>query len=274
MTFVLGLVAEPPPAKYVYQPNPRQAAVLAGQKVIEKFNCAGCHTLKMQTWEIDYVPGKPKAPDVSGEYSFLIPHYSPQQITKSKAVDRRGLGHAEIHGLPEPKEDEEDPTVYFKLWSPTLIDGQTWLSGGTSLGVDETVNPPNKTLKRPQVGGVFANYLHPVALSEEKKRNPAVKETDAWGFVPPPLMGEGKKVQTRWLHDFLLEPFQIRPAAILRMPKFHMTSAEAEAIVSHFAAVDNVDYPYEFDRRQQSDYLSSADASYEKTKKRASRGRA
>lgn len=269
MTFVLGLVAEPPPAKYIYQPNPRQQAVLAGQKVIEKYNCAGCHTLKMQTWEIDYMPGKPKAPDVSGEYSFLIPHYSPQEITKSKAVDRRGLGHAEIHGLPEPKEDEEDPTVYFKLWSPTLIDGQTWLSGGTSLGVDETVNPPNKTVKRPQIGGVFANYLHPVALKEEKTRNPAVKETDAWGFVPPPLIGQGAKVQTRWLHDFLLEPFQIRPAAILRMPKFHMTSAEAEAIVAHFAAVDNVDYPYEFDRRQQSDYLSSADAAYEKNKKEA-----
>ncbi|MBL9084324.1 MAG: c-type cytochrome [Planctomycetales bacterium] len=48
-----------------------------------------------------------------------------------------------------------------------------------------------------------------------------------------------------------------------------MTSAEAEAIVAHFAAVDNVDYPYEFDRRQQSDYLSSADAAYEKTKKEA-----
>ena len=53
------------------------------------------------------------------------------------------------------------------------------------------------------------------------------------------------------------------------MPKFHMTSAEAEAIVAHFAAVDNVDYPYEFDRRQQSDYLSSADAAYEKNKKEA-----
>ena len=269
MTFVLGLVAEPPPAKYVYQPDSRQAAVLAGAKVIEKFNCAGCHTLKMQRWEIDYTPGKPKAPDISGEYAFLTPHYSPAEIAKSKAVDRRGLGHAEIHGLPEPKEDEEEPAVYFKLWSPSLIDGQTWLSGGTSLEVDERLNPPGKALRRPQVGGVFANYLHPVAFAEEKKRNPAVKASDAWGFVPPPLIGEGEKVQTRWLHDFLLEPFAIRPAVVLRMPKFHMTSDEAQAIVHHFAALDNVDYPYEFDRRLQSDYLSSANAAYEATKKAA-----
>ncbi len=116
---------------------------------------------------------------------------------------------------------------------------------------------------------MFANYLHPVAFNEEKKRNPAVKASDAWGFVPPPLIGEGEKVQTRWLHDFLLEPFAIRPAAVLRMPKFHMTSDEAQAIVHHFAALDNVDYPYEFDRRLQGDYLSSANAAYETTKKAA-----
>ena len=135
--------------------------------------------------------------------------------------------------------------------------------------IRDRLNPPGKALRRPQVGGVFANYLHPVAFNEEKKRNPAVKASDAWGFVPPPLIGEGEKVQTRWLHDFLLEPFAIRPAAVLRMPKFHMTSDEAQAIVHHFAALDNVDYPYEFDRRLQGDYLSSANAAYETTKKAA-----
>ena len=271
MTFVLGLVAEPPPAKYIYTPNAQQQAILSGAKVIEKFNCAGCHTFEMQRWDVDYVPGKPKAPDISGEYDFLIPHYTPQQIAKSKAVDRRGFGHAVLHGLPEPKEEEEEPTVYFKLWSSTLVDGQTWLSGGTSFEVDEKINPPGKAIRRPQVGGVFANYLHPVALADEKKRNPAVKASDAWGFVPPPLMGEGAKVQTRWLHDFLLEPFQIRPAAILRMPKFHMTSAEADAIVHHFAAVDGVDYPYEFDVRRQADYLAASNASYMTQKREAQR---
>ena len=51
-------------------------------------------------------------------------------------------------------------------------------------------------LTHPQIGGVFANYLHPVALKEEKTRNPAVKETDAWGFVPPPLIGHTDKASS------------------------------------------------------------------------------
>jgi cytochrome c2 len=260
MTFVLGLVSEPPAAKYVYHPSPKQEAILAGRRVLDKFNCAGCHALEMQRWEMEYKPGSMPAPSLADEYAFLVPHYTPEQIAKSKQVDRRGLGHAQLHGLPLAKEDEEEPTVYFKLWSPTLIDGQTWLSGGTDVGVDEKLNPPKTSVRYPQVGGVLANYLHPVALNLEKKNNPNVKASDVWGFVPPPLVREGNKVQTQWLHDFLLDPYPIRPSVVLRMPKFNMTSAESEAIVGHFAALDGAEYPYEFDRRTRSDYLTATES--------------
>jgi mono/diheme cytochrome c family protein len=262
MTFVLGLVAEPPPAKYVYKPGPRQAAILAGQKVLDKFNCAGCHALKMQQWDVDYKPGSRPAPSLAEEYAFLIPHYTPTEITKSKQVDRRGLGHATLVGLPLPKEDEEEPTVYFKLWRPTLVDGGTWLAGGVDFEVDEKLNPPTASVRYPQIGGVLANYLHPVAMALEKKNNPNVKASDVWGFVPPPLNHQGKKVQAGWFHDFLLDPYPIRPAVILRMPKFNMSSAEAEAVVNHFAALENAEFPYEFDPRTRSEYLSVKAASH------------
>ena len=264
MTFVLGLVAEPPPAKYVYQPNPRQEAILAGARVIEKFNCAGCHTLQQQQWKIGFKPGSVPPSDLSAEYPFLIPHFTPEQIAKSKAADRRGLGHVMLHGIPQPKDDEEEPTKPFQLWSPILADGQTVLSGGAAFMIDEAVNPPGSIEKWPQRGGILANYLHPVAMDQEKKVNPNVKASDVWGFLPPPLMGEGKKVQPRWLHDFLLDPHLIRPSVVLRMPKFNLTSAESEAIVNHFAAVDNVDFPYEFDERTRTDYVAAKNAEYQK----------
>jgi hypothetical protein len=106
----------------------------------------------------------------------------------------------------------------------------------------------------------LANYLHPVALGLEKKNNPNVKPSDVWGFLPPPLMNEGRKVQTGWLHDFLLDPYAIRPATILRMPKFNMSNAEAESLVDHFAAKDGAEFPYEFDRRRRAEYLSAQSA--------------
>jgi len=264
MTFVLGLVAEPPPAKYVYRPNPRQTAVLEGARAIEKFNCAGCHTLQQQRWEIEYKPGTIKAPNLATEYPFLIPHFTPEQIKKSKETDRRGIGFAHVHGIPMPKDDEEEPSFPFKLWSPTLVDGQTWL-GNSSVPVDEKLNPPRADMRQPQRGGMFADYLHPISLAQEKKSNPNAKESDAWGFGPPPLMGEGKKVQPRWLHDFLLDPHLIRPSVVLRMPKFNLSAKESEAIVNHFAALDNANFPYEFDERTRTDYIAAKDAEYQKS---------
>jgi hypothetical protein len=135
-----------------------------------------------------------------------------------------------------------------------LIDGQTWLPGGQDVGVDDKLN--QNSPRYPQIGGVLANYLHPVALALEKKNNPNVKASDVWGFLPPPLHHEGEKVQTGWLHDFLLDPYAIRPATILRMPKFNMTSADAQALVEHFAAKEGAEFPYEFDRRKRAEYLS------------------
>jgi hypothetical protein len=85
--------------------------------------------------------------------------------------------------------------------------------------------------------------------------NPNAKYSDAWGWVPPPLEGEGKKVQTDWLHDFLLDPYPIRPATVLRMPKFNMTSEEAGKLANYFAAVDGAEYPYDFESRTRESHL-------------------
>ena len=54
--------------------------------------------------------------------------------------------------------------------------------------------------------------------------------TKAWDWVPPPLVGEGRKVQSEWLYEFLLDPHPIRPLTVLRMPQFNMSSHEATAL--------------------------------------------
>ena len=56
ITFVLGLLAEPPAQQYVYRAQPRRGAITEGLKVIEKFNCKGCHQFQMDRWELAYRP--------------------------------------------------------------------------------------------------------------------------------------------------------------------------------------------------------------------------
>ncbi len=257
MTFVLGLVAEPPAAKYVYGASPRRKAVVEGERLLAKYNCVGCHAVKTETWEFDYDPTDPtfaEAPKVD-EYEFLVPHFTPQELEESKKVDRRGLGHAVVHGTPVPVTDDHEPDepIYFTLYQPAAINGQTWLVGGPEVPVMEQY----LTKKREAEGGDFARYLHPVAVAIGQEENPNVKPSDVWGWVPPPLVREGQKVQTGWLHDFLLNPYPIRPAIVagLRMPKFNMSSDEAEKLVHYFAAVDDADYPYQYHRSGGEDYM-------------------
>ena len=125
-----------------------------------------------------------------------------------------------------------------------------------------TATGPRSGKAYPGHGGDLAKYLYPHVIAEEKKTNPNVVATEAWGWLPPPLHHEGEKVQTDWLHDFLMDPTQIRPAVVLRMPNFHMSSDEASKLVNYFAAKSNAEFPYEYNVRRRRGYLAELEQSH------------
>lgn len=267
VTFVLGLVANPPAEQYVYTPDPRSKAIVEGKNVLEKYNCGGCHTLEMGTWDFAYNPDEFLDPLPFNDYEFLKPHFSPAELAESAETDLSGMGHAAVTGMPvvdaegEPllgEDDDGNPLYYFTLWENTAINGEPWVVGGAEVEIPEA----RRTDQRPPDGGFLARYLFPVVLEEEKQINPNVKDSDAWGWLPPPLLGEGQKVQPNWLYEFLLDPYPIRPAVVLRMPKFNMSHEEASQLVDYFAAKDNANYPYEFDQRTRTEHLAAAAAEH------------
>jgi hypothetical protein len=276
ITFVLGLVAEPPPTQYVYHGDERRDAIVAGTQVIDKFNCTGCHAFSMDNWDVAYdadtFPDAPNIPD----FEFLTPHFTPQQVQESLETDAAGLMHATLVGMPGVKEDgeilrldedgapidpddTETPAYYsFMPWQNVLINGQVRQAGLQNLLVPESI-----IRKRyPANGGVLPKLAYTAVVEAEKAVNPAAKPEEAWGWLPPPLVHEGKKVQSAWLYEFLLEPYPIRPAVVLRMPKFNMSPDEASSLVNYFAAVDGADYPYNFDPRTLESHLAAANAEH------------
>jgi cbb3-type cytochrome oxidase cytochrome c subunit len=104
---------------------------------------------------------------------------------------------------------------------------------------------------KPAIGGQFGEFLA-VALSKTASK-PA---WDMWFRVPPPLVRQGMKVQPAWLHQFLLDPSEIRPGVVLRMPKFNLSSKEAADITAYFAYRDGVETPYEYVRERDEAYLA------------------
>ena len=113
-------------------------------------------------------------------------------------------------------------------------------------------------------GGAFSDLLVPYLAKRDPKKYPLNEgdSADARASLPPVLIGQGQRTQADWLYQFLLNPQKVRKLAILRMPKFNMSSEEARILVNYFAAVTRqtnpgVSLPYPFESLPQQDDLDS-----------------
>jgi len=303
MTFVLGLVNEPP-AQYVFQPNARQEAVIRGEKALATFNCQGCHVLQTDQWNIAFTPGAVEPVSDASLPPFLREHVTPQQRQASLDLDRRGLRSGTVHGMmkvtpaglpeisrfikPDPESEGDFMPLAdlegqeFPSTAPFGYDVEMWLPPAVLSGAAVYPKDPLPVLstallpKNPLIekhyavrGGEFARLLLPIAIETQKQGEGA----DAWAWVPPPLVGQGKKTQDKWLHEFLLDPYPIRPGVILRMPKFNMSSDDAGAFAQYFAARDNAEYPNTYGTQDTAQRLTAEAAEYqEKLRKEGKTG--
>ena len=287
ITFVLGLVAEPPREKYMYRPSERDRAIQEGARVIEKYNCKGCHVFEAEKWALAFGEGDFDLSSASDFYDFAEAHFPEADVSASLEMNKQSQRTAVIEGMPVLDDESALPQLFdaeftpikfpifedpispsdvaftpFQLWRPAVVDGVVMQAGQRlpELGPSQVVD------RIPADGGDLARYLLPGVTAREKQfGNPQAKGGEAWAWVPPPLIGQGAKVQTDWLHDFLLNPYPIRPAVVLRMPKFNMSPVEATKIVNYFAAKDNVAYPYDYSKQEDVNTITEADDQYNAT---------
>ncbi|MBI4530006.1 MAG: c-type cytochrome [Candidatus Latescibacteria bacterium] len=81
-----------------------------------------------------------------------------------------------------------------------------------------------------------------IAMSTARTLGKTVEEARA--FSPPPLQGEGAKVQPDWLFAFFKGPMPIRPWLSVRMPTFELTDEAANTLIRHFSEADHQVFPY------------------------------
>ncbi|QDU31628.1 Cytochrome c [Anatilimnocola aggregata] len=282
ITFVLGLVAEPPREKYLYRANPRDKAIAEGKVVLEKFNCGGCHILEADKWKISYPPGQFGEQSLPGPvFPFLQAHFSPAELSKQATPDASNRLHSTLLGfpaltkgqglpelvdledgelVPEDRYNPKDTKLSVEIIAPTIVDGFPYLPGQAKMSI------PGSTVTSAYTdnGGMLTRYLLPRVTQIEQQSNPNASGSEAYGWLPPPLFGEGSKVQNNWLYEFLLQPYPIRPAVFLRMPKFNLSSDEATKLVNYFAAIDNANYPYESAEVRLDSHLAEMQAAYER----------
>jgi cytochrome c551/c552 len=266
-TFVLGLVAEPPPSQYVFQPDRRKADIIEGERLLDKYNCGGCHMLDLPeiafATNVDELMGSELGPaDYEQALDLLLALKPPRDglrrtPTGEPVTTNEGENIVEFKGLvfaePDLEEDPEYQEYSYDLWE-TLEVGDQLLHPASKLLV-----PAAKMIDRkPARGGDFAEWLVEHLMGTKTGGNRFL----AWQASPPPLYKEGDKVQTQWLFEFLKNPDRLRYTTVLRMPRFNMSDDEAQALANYFAAVDGASYPYQPIPQQQPPYLNQQQAEF------------
>jgi cbb3-type cytochrome oxidase cytochrome c subunit len=277
MTFVLGLTNERIPAKYLAKTKatPARMALAEGNKVLNRFNCDGCHVLEMPRYIIP--KGVPLATvmtdfksDVRASYSQRGSDYIPELYPDLSYDPKINLGPDQIEQALVPQPDDGakeiviegmptkllDNDLTVQLWKPVSIRGyQFSIADSVTLSQSRI---DDKTIKKtPGLGGSFA-WLYSTRQTERTGES----VDTFWNRLPPPLVREGEKVQTPWLASFIKDPHMIRQAAQLRMPRFHfgksdqVPSRETEQLADYFAARDNAEFPYQSIPEQNSTYLA------------------
>ncbi|MBX7102728.1 MAG: cytochrome c [Gemmataceae bacterium] len=278
MTFVLGLIAEPIPTKFVYQPTGDRKAEIEGYKVLEKYNCNSCHLIRPGQFELNISDSPVKLADGTTKPArevtmeqLLAAH---KFYAENEASDPKDRIYPE-HVAWGAKMPVEGATKLTARALPTVIGDGTYLRLSEALGFrytdPETKKPMTATIpanvsaplqlvpetmkaSAPSYGGTFAlqlkRYLtewdakvygdvQPLnGISDETGQGP-----NGYAAVPPSLLYEGERVRPDWLYQFLLNPKPIRKIPVLQMPKFNMSDEEAMTLVNYFTAVNRAHNP-------------------------------
>lgn len=82
-------------------------------------------------------------------------------------------------------------------------------------------------------GDILANYVD--SLPEDRQG----------ALSPPNLKGEGVKIQSDWLGEFIRAPHTIRPWLQVRMPTFNLSDQQISDIIEYFRALEGIENPYD-----------------------------
>jgi len=216
--------------------------VAAGEKLVRKYGCAGCHD----------IPGMELESRVGAELS-TIGNKLKEEIFFGDRTDLREDWETFIfHKLKEPRGYAtkwiEQAMPQFDLADEDIRALMVFLRGRTEAKIKESYRY-SRTSSQSVVDGqrLAARYnctgCHIIAGRGGDVRRLYEKNlTEA----PPNLLGEGRKVQAPWLYNFIKAPSPIRPWLSIRMPTFSLSDEETYTAVHYFAGLDMVESPFTY----------------------------
>ncbi|MBI1830080.1 MAG: c-type cytochrome, partial [Planctomycetes bacterium] len=222
-TFVLGLVAEQVPTKSINQPAGDRLAEIKGRQVLDKYNCAGCHTIRPGVYDFKLGSNTLDVLDniQDREWSNLLKAGEIVHANHHNWIGRNPVGgdRATAFGT-QAKLDPKDKSIELALNEAFRFLGKKDKSvksipGGVSIVVylEDSHANPSKIKSQADFdhafqsvapyGGAFTeimvNWLNAKKADEFKADGARARAS-----LPPSLVGQGERTQSAWLRQFLL----------------------------------------------------------------------
>jgi len=220
--------------------------IAAGERLVRKRGCFGCHDIK------GFETAEKIAPDLSN-----YGHKRLLELFFGEAV--------------QVKQTWEDFT-FWKLKNPQIYATERVEQLMPNFGfTDEQARTLRVFLKSLTTQRVQPTFLRTLSDQEQAIQNgrTLVKRYNCNGChviegqggaiaafyadkakIPPPLetgaLHEGEKVQSTWLFQFLGRPTSLRPWLDVRMPTFGLGVEEATGLTKYFAVMGKQQIPYEY----------------------------
>lgn len=124
-TFVLGLIAEPPAEKYLFNPQGPAQARFTGEALLNKYNCTSCHMIDLP--EVQYT--------------------APPRVTQEDVIDwltenREALVNGEL-GYPVQPVDEDLDASSYKTFEPAYRELNQKAQKFAGIGLNELASQAN-----------------------------------------------------------------------------------------------------------------------------------
>lgn len=215
--------------------------IARGKSLVRKYGCFGCHdvtgmenesrvgaelsTFGSKTLEELFFGNHTDIPETWNDWTYnklKTPRtYATERI--EQAMPQFDLADADIKNLRVFLASRTDLKYPSKFLAANDLRGQREVAGARVVA---RYNCVGCHIIDGQGGAIRARYQ------------------DTPTLAPPILNGEGSKVQSDWMYNFLKQPVPIRPWLKVRMPTFSLSDVEATTLVQYFGALDNIQVPY------------------------------
>ncbi len=235
------LISLTPPSK---RPKPRKlgdaASFERGRKLVATRGCFGCHV----------IPGTEALSKIGPDLTRFAAK-KPFELSFGNVVDTPHTWEAWTFGKlknPQIYQTEREALLMpnFELSDAEVTAIRTLLRSMTPHGAPHSVHVRlDDRARRIEKGRrMIEKYNCSGCHVIENWGGDLLRRYQDKAKGPPPLNGEGRKVQPDWFFGFLRDVVTLRPWLKVRMPSFQMPEEDAAALVDYFAALDSKLRPY------------------------------